>query len=70
MMRCVCGVQFDSWKPDEGYDHPRTSMQPPLTEPRCCRQSSARFWKPLLLPKRELHAQSICDFFCAPLKSD
>jgi hypothetical protein len=22
MMRCVCGVQFDSWKPDEGCDHP------------------------------------------------
>ena len=21
MMRCVCGVQFDSWKPDESYDH-------------------------------------------------
>jgi hypothetical protein len=21
MMHCVCGVQFDSWKPDESYDH-------------------------------------------------
>jgi hypothetical protein len=21
MMRCVCGVQFDSWKPEESYDH-------------------------------------------------
>jgi hypothetical protein len=21
MTRCVCGVQFDSWKPDESYDH-------------------------------------------------
>jgi hypothetical protein len=21
MMRCVCGVQFDSWKPIESYDH-------------------------------------------------
>ena len=21
MMRCVCGVQFDSWKPAESYDH-------------------------------------------------
>jgi hypothetical protein len=21
MMRCVCGVRFDSWKPDESYDH-------------------------------------------------
>jgi hypothetical protein len=21
MMRCVCGVQFDSWKPVESYDH-------------------------------------------------
>ena len=21
LMRCVCGVQFDSWKPDESYDH-------------------------------------------------
>jgi hypothetical protein len=23
MMRCVCGVQFDSWKPAESYDHRR-----------------------------------------------
>jgi hypothetical protein len=21
IMRCVCGVQFDSWKPDESYNH-------------------------------------------------
>ncbi len=21
MMRCVCGTQFDSWKPAESYDH-------------------------------------------------
>ncbi|UPK35157.1 hypothetical protein IVB18_45510 [Bradyrhizobium sp. 186] len=21
MMRCVCGVVFDSWKPDESYQH-------------------------------------------------
>ena len=21
MMRCVCGVRFDSWKPPESYDH-------------------------------------------------
>jgi hypothetical protein len=21
MMRCVCGVKFDSHKPDESYDH-------------------------------------------------
>jgi hypothetical protein len=21
MMRCVCGVAFDSWKPAESYDH-------------------------------------------------
>jgi hypothetical protein len=21
MMRCVCGMQFDSWKPAESYDH-------------------------------------------------
>ena len=21
MMHCVCGVQFDSWKPEESYDH-------------------------------------------------
>jgi hypothetical protein len=21
MMRCVCGVRFDSWKPAESYDH-------------------------------------------------
>jgi hypothetical protein len=21
MMRCICGVEFDSWKPDESYDH-------------------------------------------------
>jgi hypothetical protein len=21
MMRCVCGVQFDSWKPEESYQH-------------------------------------------------
>jgi hypothetical protein len=21
MMGCVCGVQFDSWKPEESYDH-------------------------------------------------
>jgi hypothetical protein len=21
LMRCVCGVQFDSWKPAESYDH-------------------------------------------------
>jgi hypothetical protein len=21
MMRCVCGVRFDSWKPEESYDH-------------------------------------------------
>ena len=21
MMGCLCGVQFDSWKPDESYDH-------------------------------------------------
>jgi hypothetical protein len=20
MMRCVCGMQFDSWKPAESYD--------------------------------------------------
>jgi hypothetical protein len=20
-MRCICGVRFDSWKPDESYDH-------------------------------------------------
>jgi hypothetical protein len=21
MMRCVCGVRFDSWKPEESYEH-------------------------------------------------
>jgi hypothetical protein len=21
IMRCVCGVHFDSWKPDESYGH-------------------------------------------------
>jgi hypothetical protein len=21
MLRCVCGVRFDSWKPEESYDH-------------------------------------------------
>jgi hypothetical protein len=21
MMRCVCGAQFESWKPEESYDH-------------------------------------------------
>jgi hypothetical protein len=21
MMRCVCGIQFDSWKPEESYPH-------------------------------------------------